>query len=64
MRKPAKDIKKGDKLVIAGEVLTVESVELSDLGKQGSQKCRIEAKKGNGEKIVMVRPADYPLETK
>jgi len=63
MQKLAKDIKKGDKLNIVGELLTIESVEISDIGKQGTKKVRIEAKKSNGEKIVLIRPADYPFNT-
>ncbi len=57
----AKELKKGDKISVGGESLTIESVELSEIGKQGSQKCRIEAKKENGERVAIVRPADYPF---
>ncbi|MEI6731228.1 MAG: hypothetical protein WCK90_00955 [archaeon] len=61
--KKAIEIKKGDKIKVAGEVLTVETTETSDIGKQGTKKCRIEAKKANGERVVMIRPADYPIQT-
>ena len=61
MKKLAKELKKGDSIVIAGEKLSINSVENSDIGKQGTSKCRIEAKKQNGEKIVIIRPADYPF---
>lgn len=61
MKKKAKELKKGDQLLIGGEKLTVESTELSDIGKHGTQKCRIEAVKSNGERIVIIRPADYPF---
>ncbi|MBX4196776.1 hypothetical protein KW805_04275 [Candidatus Pacearchaeota archaeon] len=60
MRK-AKDLKKGDSISIGGEKLVVESVEISDIGKQGTQKCRIEAKKKNNEKVIIIRPSDYPF---
>ena len=63
MKKTAKELKKGDKISIGGEVLEVEINEISDLGKQGTKKCRIEAKKQNGEKVVIIRPADYPFST-
>lgn len=63
MKKIAKEIKAGDTLIIAGEKLKVASVESSDIGKQGTQKCRIEAKKANGEKVAIIRPADYPFNT-
>jgi translation elongation factor P/translation initiation factor 5A len=62
MKKKASEIKQGDSIVIGGEKLIVVAVELSDIGKQGTQKCRIEATKSSGEKIVLVRPADYPIE--
>lgn len=39
----------------------VEEVEISDIGKQGTKKVRIVAKKKSGEKIVIIRPEDYPL---
>jgi len=64
MKKKAKDIRKGDMLIIGSDTLSVESIEVSGIGKQGVQKCRIEAKKASGEKVVLIRPADYPLETK
>jgi translation elongation factor P/translation initiation factor 5A len=62
MKIEAKELKKGDKIIVGGEELLVESVEISEIGKQGTQKCRIEAVKKNGEKVVLVRPADYPIE--
>jgi translation elongation factor P/translation initiation factor 5A len=64
MKKKASDLKKGDKIIIGNEILAVEIIEVSGIGKQGVQKCRIEAKKQNGEMIVLVRPSDYPLEVK
>lgn len=64
MKKKAIEIKKKDLLIIAGEELEVEEVESSDVSKQGTKKIRIVAKKKNGEKVVVIRPADYPVETK
>lgn len=64
MKRIAKELKKGDLLEIGGEVLTVESLELSEIGKQGVQKCRIVARKQNKEKAVIIRPSDYPFEVK
>lgn len=61
MRKVAKEIKVGDKIEIGGEILVVDSVESSDIGKQGTQKVRIVAKKESGESITVIRPADYPF---
>ena len=64
MKKHAKDIKADDVIILGGEELKVEEVELSDIGKQGTQKCRIVLAKKSGDKIVIIRPADYPLEVK
>lgn len=60
--KKASAIAKGDKIILAGEKLTVQSVETSDIGKQGTKKIRIEAKKTNGEGVAIIRPADYPMQ--
>ncbi len=64
IKKQAKDLKKGDKIEVGGEVLTIEIIEISDSGKQGKQKCRIEALKENKEKVIIIRPSDYPLNLK
>ncbi len=64
MKKTAKELKKGDKIELGGEILSIENLELSEIGKQGTQKCRISAKKQNGERIIIIRPADYPFEVK
>jgi translation elongation factor P/translation initiation factor 5A len=63
MKKEAKDVKIGDKIKIGGKVFTVEELESSDIGKQGKRKFRIVAKPDDGEKIVIIRPEDYPFET-
>ena len=62
MKKPAKEIKKGDKIKISGVSFVVENVEISDVGKQGTKKVRIEAKSESGEKIIIIRPEEYPFE--
>ena len=64
MKKKAKELKKGEKIKIAGKEFTIENIEISEIGKQGTRKCRIEAKSDSGEKIVIIRPEDYPFETK
>jgi len=64
MKKKAGDIKKGDSILIAGEEMIVDEVETSDIGKQGTKKVRLVAKKKNGEKIVIIRPEDYPIDKK
>ncbi|MEK6898348.1 MAG: hypothetical protein AABX28_03255 [Nanoarchaeota archaeon] len=62
MKKQAKDIKKSDRIKLAGRVFNVEEFEISDIGKQGKRKVRIVAKADNGEKITIIRPEDYPIE--
>ncbi len=61
MKKNAKDLKKGDKIKIAGEDSIVEEVEISDIGKHGKRKVRIVAS-NEKEKLVIIRPEDYPFE--
>ena len=64
MKKKAKDLNKKDSIMIGAEELEVEEIEISEIGKQGTRKVRIVAKKKNGEKIVIIRPEDYPLDLK
>ena len=61
MNKKAGELKKGENIKILGKVWTVQNVEVSDIGKQGSKKCRLELE-SRGEKIAIIRPADYPFE--
>ena len=62
MKKKAEVIKVGDVIIIGGEKLKVVSIELSDASKQGTKKCRLETTKANNDKVVIIRPADYPFE--
>jgi translation elongation factor P/translation initiation factor 5A len=62
MKKKANELRKGNKIKIAGKDFVIENIEQSDIGKQGTRKCRIEAKNEAGEKIVIIRPEDYPFE--
>ena len=61
MKKQAKDIKQGDKIKIFDKIWSVSSIEISDIGKQGSKKCRLELSY-QGEKMVIIRPSEYPFE--
>jgi len=63
MKKQAKDLKKGEKIKIAGKILEIKELEISDVGKQGKRKVRMVASEEKGEKIVLIRPEDYPFET-
>ncbi|MEK6919103.1 MAG: hypothetical protein AABW73_03610 [Nanoarchaeota archaeon] len=62
MKKQAKDLVKGDIVVIADQKCKINNLEVSDMGKQGTKKVRFEAINEKGEKIVLVRPADYPFD--
>ena len=62
MKKKAKELKKGDKITLAGKKFIVEEIEISDIGKQGTKKVRLIAKSDSGEKITIIRPEDYPFE--
>jgi translation elongation factor P/translation initiation factor 5A len=64
MKKKAEELKKGDKIVLAGETLVVEEIEISDIGKQGVKKCRIQALKKDSERVIIIRPSNYPFEVK
>ena len=69
MKKKAQDLKRGDKIKIAGKTATVEEIEISEVAgkatmkeKQGKRKCRIVAKTEAGERIVIIRPDEYPFD--
>ena len=61
MKKLAKDLKQGDKIKLFGKQGVVNAIELSDLGKQGKRKVRLELNI-EGEKSVVIRPEDYPFD--
>lgn len=63
MRKLASQLKKGDKILIASQEYVIEEIEISDIGKHGKRKVRLVAKNPKDEKIVLIRPEDYPLES-
>lgn len=62
MKKLAKEIKKGDRIRIADQRGIVEGIEISDIGKQGKRKVRIIALTERKEKIILIRPEDYPID--
>ena len=41
---------------------TGNDTEISEIGKQGLRKCRIVAVTEDEEKIIIIRPEDYPIE--
>ena len=62
MKGLAKELKKGNKIILSGQQCVIEDIELSDIGKHGKRKVRIVLKTKKGEKIVIIRPEDYPFE--
>ncbi len=62
MKKQAKDLTKGEKIILAGQTCVVQDIEISEIGKQGKRKVRIEALTEKGEKIVIIRPEDFPFD--
>ena len=63
MKKQAKELKKDDRIKIAEQECVVEGIEVSDIGKHGKRKVRIEAVTPSGDKIVIIRPEDYLFES-
>lgn len=63
MKKQAKELIKGDKINIAGQVCLIEETEISDMGKQGKRKVRIVAISNTGEKVIIIRPEDYAFDS-
>lgn len=63
-RKKASELKKGDQVMLDGSLSKIISIEVSDLGKHGTKKCRIVAQDASsGEMKVVIKPADILLET-
>lgn len=62
MKKPAGQLKKGDKIILANQEYIIEELEMSDIGKQGTKKVRIVAFSPRKEKMILIRPEDYPFD--
>lgn len=69
MRKNVIELKKGDKIKIAGKIVKVEEIECAEFAgksavpdKKVKKKCRIVTLTEDGERIVIIRPEDYPFE--
>ncbi|MBS3151207.1 hypothetical protein J4443_02390 [Candidatus Woesearchaeota archaeon] len=56
------ELKKGDKVILDGEVLIVENIEFSKIGKMGKSKCRLEALNSKKEKKVFILQTDQEIE--
>lgn len=62
MKIKAKEVKKNNMIKVAGKSFTVINVEISDIGKQGTKKVRLECRDDAGEKLVLIRPEEFPIE--
>ena len=62
MKKQAKDLKVGDKIKLADKICIIMAIEASDIGKQGKRKIRLELITESKEKIIIIRPEDYPFD--
>lgn len=63
MKKSTNQLKQGDKISIAGNICIIQEIEISDIGKHGKRKVRIVALTPKQEKIVIIRPEDYPFDS-
>jgi len=63
MKKLARELKKGDKIILANQEYTIEELEISDIGKHGMRKVRIVALSPSQERMILIRPEDYPFES-
>jgi translation elongation factor P/translation initiation factor 5A len=64
MRKKASELKKDELIIVGDKSCKVLNIEVSDIGKQGTKKVRLEVLTENGEKIILLRPQDYPFDVK
>lgn len=63
MKKQAKELKVSDKILVAEQECVIETIEFSDIGKHGKRKCRLGVRTSKGEKLVLIRPEDYPFDS-
>jgi translation elongation factor P/translation initiation factor 5A len=63
MRKQAKDLVKGEKILVSNQECVVNDIEISEIGKHGKRKCRLDLATSRGDKLVIIRPEDYPVDT-
>ena len=59
--KKAIELKKGDKIKLADKIFSVDEIEISDIGKHGKRKVRIVCSDEKNEKLIIIRPEDYPF---
>ena len=55
-------LKKGDKIILDGEKITIENIEFSKIGKMGKSKCRLETLAKSKEKKVFILQTDQEIE--
>ena len=63
MKKQARELKKGDKIIIAEKIFIINEIEISDIGKQGKRKVRLVCLDEKNEKLIIIRPEDYVFDS-
>ena len=61
-KKKAGDVKVGDTILVGGKQGVIKEREESDIGKHGTKKVRLVVDV-DGKDMVIIRPAEYPVET-
>jgi translation elongation factor P/translation initiation factor 5A len=59
MKKKARELKKGEMILLADQKCLVDEIEISEIGKQGKSKVRIVVITEKKEKLIIIRPDDY-----
>lgn len=55
-------LKKGDRVILDGEIFIVENIEFSKMGKMGKSKCRLETLGKNKEKKIFILQTDQEID--
>ncbi len=58
----AKDLKKGNKIVMDGMNFTIINIDVSKIAKHGKSKCRIEAVDNRKQKKVFIVLSDQEIQ--
>jgi len=61
--KKAKDLRKGDKILYENQKYTVNSIEVSKIGKFGKAKCRLEVLDDKKQNKIFIVLADDNIES-
>ena len=62
MKVKVKDLQVGNKVLIEGKEHKITRFEMSNIGKQGSSKCRIEATDPSGANKIYIKLSEEDIE--